>query len=518
MDDGSRSESSEAGVKSHGAGLGWRTLEGTFWLFSARIYRQVLFVGRAVVLGRLLTPQDFGLVGVGDLAIMFLGVLTYTGFGEALVQRPHLSPRTLHTVWWVTLGRQALVTAILWGAAPAIAALFQAPAATPILQALALIQLLSGVTVLGVTLLNKEMQFRKLLLLEGLGSTVDLAAAVGVALVWPSAWALVLGAGAGSLTRVALCFALYPYRPRFAFDAREALELFKFGQWLLFGGILYFVLAKGTDMMSGFIYGAAALGLYQMASRFALLPTNHFGEMFSQGLFPAFSLIQDDRARLTAAFLKVLQVVAFFIFPLSALMVVVVGPILPLFLGPKWQGVVALVPGLALGGAVQAWLRTGAPLFMATARPSYLFAMDLASSAGIIFMIYPMSRFFGLEGLAWAYAGGIAWGIPVWWRSVRRQASPSSRELLVSLIPAVLASLVLAGVVWLPCRFFGFNLSQWSSLGPLAALALLGGAAYLAFIILAERIIPDYEPLRASLDLMKRGGRKNLDNDSQPIS
>ena len=498
----------EDGIAAREPGLGGRALEGSLWLLTGRIYRQVLFVGRAVVLGRLLTPRDFGLVGLGDLALMFLGVLSYTGFDEGLVQRPHLTPRVIHTAWWVILGRSFLMGATLWITAPRIALLVQDPAATSIIRALALVQVLSGFTSMGVTLLGKDLQFRSILKWEVSGVTLDLLVAITAALIWRNAWALVLGAAAGALTRVIVSYTLHPYKPRFVFDLKAAWELFKFGRWLLFSSILYFAISKGTDAVSGIIFGAASLGLYQMASRFALLPNYHFGETFQLSLFPAYSKIQGDRARLTAAFLKVLQVACFIVFPLSAVMAVAVAPVLPLFLGSKWQAVVNLAPPLAVGGALQALLRTGTPLFMATGKTRCQFAMDLASVAGIGLCIYPLSSLLGLEGLAWSYAGGIALGLPVWWRFVREQVEAKSSELVLAIVPALLGSLLLAGTVWLPAKLFHLNFSQWGALGPMAVLVLLGGAAYLAVIFIMERLMPGYQPLRASLNLLQAKWKK----------
>jgi len=506
------------GVPPLGQDLGRRTFEGSLWILADRLYRQLLFLGSAVVLGRLLSPKDFGLVGLGALAVQFLGVLTYTGYGEALVQRPHLTEGEIHTAWWVTLGRAAAIGVILWAAAPFIAGLAHEPAATPILRALAAVQLLSGLTSVGPALLYKEMQFRQLFKLEAWGATINLLVAVVVALWWRSVWALVLGVVAGTGVRVVVSYVLYPYQPRWVFDWRAARELFRFGQWLLLTACLYFFATKGIDVLSGFIFGAVALGLYQMASRFALLPTNHLGEMFLQAMFPAYSLMQDDPQRLRRSFLKVLQVTTFMIFPLSAVIAVALGPALPLFLGPKWQGVVSLVPALAVGGAVQALLRTGPPLFLATGRPSLQFAMDAASCLGILLFIYPLSRVFGLAGLAWSYALGLSLGLPLWCRFVCRQTQARVPDLAATIAPALAGSLMLAAVIWLPNQKLYWSPLTWTAFGRLLFFAGLGALAYLLFIMLLERVLSAYQPVRDSVNLVQKwwSGRERTPEFTTP--
>lgn len=498
-----------------GQNLGRRTLSGTFWLLAGKFFRQGLFLGRAVILGRLLSPHDFGLAGIGLLAIQLLGTFTYSGFGEALVQRPRLSPRVLHSAWWVTLIRSALIAAVLWFGAPVIARYFEEPAASAILRGLAVVQFLGGLPSIGITLLQKDLRFRDLFRLDAWGLAMDFLVAVIAALIWRNAWALVLGAGAGALTRVIVSYVLYPYQPRLVFDAQAARELFHFGRWLLLCAIFYFLVSKGTDMMSGMLFGAAALGLYQMASRFALLPSNHFAEMFHQALFPAYSLMQDDPEKLKTAFLKVLQVATLIIFPLCALMAVAIGPVLPLFLGAKWQGVVSLVPGLAVGGAVQALLYTGSPLFFSTGKPNREFIMDFFCALGILLCIYPMSHLFGLQGLSWSYGLGILLGVPLWWRFVRQQIQVSGRDLLTSIAPALIASVLLAGSIWLPLEIYQVTLTNWSALGWIALLGVMGSVFYLLLILWTESLLPGYQPLRASRALLGPVWRGKVDAPSQ---
>ena len=186
--------------------------------------------------------------------------------------------------------------------------------------------------------------------------------------------------------------------------------------------MMFFVFTRTTDAMSGIMFGAAALGLYQMASRFGMMATSQIGELFLGAIFPAYSLIQNDSAKLKLTFLKVLQVSSFVLFPVTVLMILTVAPFLPVLLGAKWAGVVSLVPGVALGGLIQALLRTGSPLFLATGKPRLQFIMDAASALGILIFIYPFSKYYGLEGLAWSYAAGTGLALPLWWRFIKRQS------------------------------------------------------------------------------------------------
>lgn len=483
--------------------LGSRTIRGTFWLVLGKSYQQILLLVKITILGRLLGPEEFGLLGIALLVVQFIATFTYTGFDWALIQQPNLQEKDISTAWWVILGRGTFIALVLFFLSPWIAAIFKEPRAIPVLRTFAGIQFLLGFASIGIVLLFKGMQFKKLFKYEASISTVELAVSIIIALWYRNVWALVGGILAGMVVRVGLSYIIYPYMPRFTFDRRAAVKLFKFGQWILFSDIVFYVFTRSADAMSGIVFGAAALGIYQMASRCALMPTNQIGELLLSAFFPAYSLIQDDAEKLTRVFLKVLQMSLLIIFPLTALMIVVVAPIIPLVLGAKWAGVVNLIPGVALGGMIQAMLRNGTPLFAAKGKPKLKFAVDLTSALGVLIFIYPFSKYFGLVGLTWAFAAGLALAIPVWWRLVQSQCGLSGKELMVAIFPTLLASGILALAIGIPVKMFLSDHILWFFLSGLAILSIIGVMLFFILIIIMERYVPGYKPINSSVALIK---------------
>ena len=483
--------------------LGSRTIRGTFWLFLGKGYQQILLLLKVTILGRLLGPEEFGLVGIALLTIQFMATFTHTGFASALIQQPVLKDKDISTAWWVLLGRGTFIAVVLFLLSPWIAALFKEPRAIPVLQAFGGIQFLLAFTSIGIVLLSKSMEFHKLFKYEAWSSGVELVVAVIIALWYRNVWALVGGVLAGTVVRVVLSYVMYPYYPRFTFDVRSAINLFKFGQWLLFGAVMFYLFSRAADAMSGIMFGAAALGIYQMASRFGMMATNQMGDLFLGAMFPAYSLIQNDPAKLKQTFLKVLQVSSFVLFPVTLLMILTVAPLLPVLLGAKWAGVVSLVPGVALGGLIQALLRAGTPLFVATGKPRLQFTMDAASAVGVLVCIYPLSKYYGLVGLAWSYAAGTALGLPLWWRLVKSQSGLSDRELIVSIYPTVIATAISAIIIGVPVKMFLSDHVLWFFLSGLAVLSIVGVASFLILIMVMERFVHGYQPMSSISALIK---------------
>jgi PST family polysaccharide transporter/lipopolysaccharide exporter len=255
--------------------------------------------------------------------------------------------------------------------------------------------------------------------------------------------------------------------------------------------------------MSGIMFGAASLGIYQMASRFALLPTSQIGELSFNAIFPAYSLIQNDTEKLKLTFVKVLQVSSVVLFPLTAVMIVAVAPIVPFVLGAKWTEVVNLMPGIAVGGMIQAVLRTGAPLFMAKGRPKLLFAIDLISALGVLICIFPFSNYFGLVGLSWAYAAGLALAIPLWWSLVQSQSGLTTGDMIGAFLPTLMASIILGICIEIPAKLLLTDHVVWVFLCGLTVFTFFGAILFWRFIVILERLVPGYRPLSSTLTLIK---------------
>jgi hypothetical protein len=117
--------------------------------------------------------------------------------------------------------------------------------------------------------------------------------------------------------------------------------------------------------------------------------------------------------------------------------------------------------------------------------------------------------------LSWSYALGILLGIPLWWRFVQQQIQVRGRDLLTSIAPALVASVLLAGFIWLPLEIYQVPLTNWSALGWIALLGVAGSVFYLLLILLTESLLPGYQPLWASRALLAPIWRGKVDAPSQ---
>jgi lipopolysaccharide exporter len=462
-----------------GQTLSQRTVRGGAWMLGLRIIERLLGLVRTVVLARILSPGDFGVIGVALLAMSALETFSQTGFEVALIQRKENIRAYLDTAWTVQLIRGLLLFSVLLVIAPLVALFFNNPESTMIIRAVAVVQLFKGLTNIGVVYFQRDLEFNKQFAYHFSGTFANLVVAVIAALLWRNVWALALGLVTGQIVGCALSFLTHPYRPKLYIDWQKACEIFRFGKWVLATNIVVFLAVNGDDALLGRMLGTTALGLYQVAFRFANLATTEVTRVVSQVTLPAYSKLQDNLERLRSAFLKTLEFTVFTATPV-AVGVLFLGPdFARIFLGEKWTPMVIGLQILAVSGLIRSIVATGGPLFNAVARPHLNFWMNLVRVSMMAVMVFPLTKHWGLAGTSVAVLIGISADIPIWLYNSLRITKGNLSSLLGQLFYVLLVSLAMG----LPIFVLRQLLSHVGIL-EFAALCIASTASYLGLSLL----------------------------------
>jgi O-antigen/teichoic acid export membrane protein len=322
-------------------GLTNRALGGMLWTFSGTGVQAVVQLLVLMVLGRLLTPTDFGLMGAAAVIIALSQIVSQVGVGPAIVQRRDLDRTHIRVAFTISGILGFVLGAAVWLAAPALASFYRIPAVEPVLRALAVLFPIDGLNTVGESLLTRQLRFRLFVALD-VGCYVLGYACVGVLLAWRGygVWALV----AANLSQVTLrTIAMYvatrhPIRPSLNLQAGRDLLTFGVGHSLAQVGTV--LSQQGDNLVVGRWLGPAALGVYGRAYGLMVMPATVFGRIVNRVLFPVMAQVQDQRDRLAAAYERALAIVALVSLPVSAFLWVVAPEFIPVLLGPKWTGVV----------------------------------------------------------------------------------------------------------------------------------------------------------------------------------
>jgi O-antigen/teichoic acid export membrane protein len=302
-------------------------------------------VGQLVVsdvLARLLTPQDYGLVGLAAVYIGLAAILAHFGIGPALIQRPELTPRYVRAGFTATVLIGILTTALVWFSAPLAALALGNAGLTPFIRGLSFTFLFTSPGLVAEGLLQRNLAWRTLMWVEVTAFVCGYALpAIVLAAMGFGAWALVgstLGLG---LVRSATLLKLQPH-PKWPRIGPEIRELLHFGSGFTLARILNYGAGQGDNLVVGRVLGVVALGYYSRAFKLMMILVTYFATVTTRVLFPVMSRLQGDRERLRATYLAGSAVLGLVSAPIGALMVVLAPEFVGLVLGPRW--VPAILP------------------------------------------------------------------------------------------------------------------------------------------------------------------------------
>lgn len=322
-------------------GLTQRALGGMFWTFSGTGVQGVVQLLVLMVLGRLLTPAEFGIMGAALVVIALSQIVSQIGVGPAIVQRRELTTTQIRVAVTLSLLLGLVLGAVVYFGAPVIARFYRIPEVEPVLRGVAFLFPLDGLNTVAKALLTRDLRFRLYVALD-VGTYVVGYACVGVLLAWygQGVWALVFATLSQVALRTVVMYAAvrHPVRPSLNLAASRDLLSFGFGHSL---GQVGATLSQQVDnFLVGRWLGPTALGIYGRAYNLMVMPTSVFGRIVMRVLFPLMAQLQDERDRLRNAYERGLAIVALVSLPISAFLWVLAPEFIGVVLGPAWTEVV----------------------------------------------------------------------------------------------------------------------------------------------------------------------------------
>lgn len=380
------------------ANLFGRAVKGGAWLFALRILSHILSMAKLIILCRLLSPDDFGLLGVATLSIGMILSFTEMGFQKALIQKKDNIESYLDVVWTISVIRGIVLFLVMFIVSPFIADFFNRLDAVVIIRVIAVSLIFNGFANIGVVYFAKELEFHKKFILEIAGTIVGVVVVIVLAFIYRNVWALVFGMLFSSFTRCVMSYILHSYRPKLSFDFVKFRELWRFGKHFFWIKIFKYICLHGDDIFLGKFLGTTFLGYYQQAYRIGTLVAIEIGDKISEVSFPVFSKLQNNIEKIRGGFLKSIQVSSLVVYPVAGGLVVLAYEFTGLVLGEKWLPMVPAMQLLCILGTIKCmqW----ASVFMALGRPDIMTKLTFLRLMIIATTIYPLTVKFGMTGVA----------------------------------------------------------------------------------------------------------------------
>ena len=471
-----------------------KMVQGGAFISSLKIIRKVLSLIRLVVIGRILAPSDFGLMGIALLTMSALETFSTTGFSHALIQKKENTHNYLDAAWTVLIMRGFIIFIMLYLAAPYAAVFFHSPTVRPIIQVLGFTTFIHAFSNIGVVFFQKELEFNKVFISRFLGISTNFIVAISAALILRSVWALVLGLFAESVVNLIVSYLIHPYRPHFSKDFGKAKELFGFGRWVLGSNILIFIGEHIDDIFVGRVLGAMALGFYQMAYRISNMLETEITQVISSVAFPAYAKIQDQKAKIQKVYFRIMRLTIVISLPITVGIVLLAPEFTQIFLGEKWIPMVKTMQLLAVAGLIKSVVSSGSPLFTGSGYPNYEFYMQLIRGFTILLVIYPLIELMGISGAAIGVILSVAGMLIIWYPLSQKIVRVSWRKYFETFWPPLFCSSFMAGSLYIAKIFWEpVGQSLFVGISIFSMIVIMSIGIYFAVMYLLHKYYPKYD-------------------------
>jgi O-antigen/teichoic acid export membrane protein len=464
-----------------------RTISGTFITIAAQTIKFLLNLAFIMALARLLTPNDFGLYAMVTTMMGFLWIFQDIGLSTATVQRQEISHTQVSNLFWVNVGVGSLVTVVVAASAPVIAWFYREPRLVGITLALSITFLLTTSAVQHIALLNRQMRFGAMAIIEIACVLGGYLTGVGMALSGYGYWALVGANVVQVVVRLVMAWLISGWQPRLPSRNAQTRHLLSFGANITIGNLIN-TLARGLDnVLIGRFFGPVAVGLYSRASVLLMRPMEQFTIPINAVLIPALSRVQTEPERYRRTFLRVYEAMALVTFLSTGVLLALARPLTLVVLGAKWEQAVPIFAGFAIAAL---WIPlTGAStwLFQTQGRgKDWLFASVLCSCITIAAYIAGLP--FGPVGLAIAFStAGLVFATPAVYYFAGRQGPVTTADLWSAIFRYLPLWMVVCSVTWL-ARLPFVNSRPLVQLVISAPVGLLAGAILICVVPPMRRV------------------------------
>lgn len=389
------------------------TAKGVSWISFFRVINRLLSLVKLSILGRLLTPMQFGIFGIAGMVLALLEVVTETGINIFLVQSKKDIKVYVNSAWVISIVRGFLLSLLIILVTPFVVTFFAIPDATNIVLLTAVIPLIRGFINPAIISYHKDLLFRKVFVFRTVLLLADVSVSLLIAYYTRSAVSFVWGLIVSAIFEVIMSFLFVPVKPKLSFELAKLKLIIAKGWWVTLNGIFGYLADNGDNITVGKLLGSANLGIYQVAYKLSTLSISEITDVINQVMFPVYSKFSDDRRRLQKAFIKVTVFSGFGAFIIALVLFFFAEQIIVFAMGEQWVQAIPLVKILAVYGLLRTLLGNVQPLFYALQKQDYVTKITFIRVSVLLISIIPMVYMYGMFGAAYAMVLSIIVEIPL---------------------------------------------------------------------------------------------------------
>lgn len=320
-----------------------KAIKGAGWSFADNIMSQGITFLVGLVLARLLTPEEYGLIGIILIFIALFNSIVDSGFSNALIRKNDAKDIDYNTVFITNMVLSVVLFFALYFSAPAIARFFNQPSLAPLTRVMGSVVIINAFAIIHRTILVKRVDFKTQTKVSLIASVASGVIGIAMAVAGYGVWSLVGQQISRQLLNSVFLWVWTKWYPKIQFSIESFKELFSFGWKLLVSGLIDTVWREIYQVVIGKCYSAETLGQYTRAQQFGSIFSSNLTAVVQRVSYPVLSEIQDDKARLKLAYQKVIKVTMLVTFCCMLGLAAIAKPMILVLIGEQWLPAVPLL-------------------------------------------------------------------------------------------------------------------------------------------------------------------------------
>ncbi len=461
-----------------------RTARTLKWNVIDRVLSQVLYAVTGIVLARVLSQEDFGLVGATLIFQAFAALFVESGFSYALIQRKSPSQLDYSTVLWFNMGVAAIIYIILWFCAPLIAWCFQNdPRIIPLSRVIFLSFILNASAIVQTNRLMKKMEVKMIAISNSIGLIISGSLGIYLALNGYGAWAVVWQTVSLAAIKSGILWATSHWLPSLAFSWKALRSYFSVGSGMMVTSFLNTLFQNIYSFLIGNQVGLKSLGYYTQSDKWSKMGIMSLTQVLTSTFLPVLSQVQDDSERFTRTTAKMNRFTGYLLFPAIGFLIVMATPIFHLLFGTKWDPSIILFQLLLVRGIFTVLSSLYNNYIISLGKTRLIVYIELIrDGAAIIGLIatfpfmastFPDDPVYGLKILLWGQVIASA----ISWIATMVISAPLTNRTILNYLTDIAPYLVQTVVIMIPMYLLSTTINNTLLL--LAAQGVVGLACYL---------------------------------------
>lgn len=411
-----------------------------------------------IILARLLTPFDYGCIGMLSIFMVLAEAFIDGGFGAALIQKKKPTPEDYSTIFYWNIFMALVMYIILFCCAPAISRFYNIPLLCDVLRVQGIILFIYAFNIIQRNQLRKTLNFKLISIVSIVTSVLTLCVTVFLAYKGFGVWALVASNIISSAIPAIVFWFSLRWRPIFVFSKKSLKELFGFGLYMFLSHMINTFSQQLQGLLIGKVYNASTLGYYSKAHSTESVASHSISSVLTQITYPLYSLVQDDLVAMSNMIKRITSTIAYFTFPIMFILILTATPIFSLLYSDRWLPSVPYFQVLCLAGLVNCLMAVNLQPIAAIGKSKVMFSWTIVKRVVGIGAVVVGLMLWGMKGLLLGVLINSYFAYFINILLVSKYIGYKWQRQISDLLPVGVASTVIAGICYLVGYFLQLNM------------------------------------------------------------